>query len=456
MTVRASTLRRALLATRMALVLAVASLLLGAGPAGGQATDPAPTLGGYTGSAAASGLHVKYAPEGLLPTGPPLDFGAPDALATIASGPATFARASVADPGDLLANPDALLALASSDYEAGTIPAYPSRGEASSGVGHPSAESNPAPGLNARATIGPGSAAAQATTPALVAPAVATVGSMASYATTAVEGSTVTVHARSEISGIDILGLVHIDSLVTDLTATSTGGETALEGGTTITGASVLGQPAVIDDQGIRAAAGGLDLSSVLGPLGITITLPGPVDLAGGSVGQLASTGLRIDVAGSAEAVPGVGDLLDSLPPIPPLAPGAPSVEDLLVAARARHLVSIEIGRGVVSLSARSPAPRPAQVGRPPPPAATPTGGAVTPRPATPAARPVPVPPAPVASSPSAPVLTTEVPAASVASGIGALAALLLLAQPFVGDRLARVAAAQLATDQEGCPWERR
>jgi hypothetical protein len=62
-------------------------------------------------------------------------------------------------------------------------------------------------------------------------------------------------------------------------------------------------------------------------------------------------------------------------------------------------------------------------------------------------------PAAPVAASP---VLTTEAPAVSLGAGIGALAALLLLVQPFIGDRLSRVAAAQLATDQEGCPWERR
>lgn len=447
--------RSAVAALRVACGLVVASTLLGPGPA--RAQDTPPTLGGFTGSAAASGLHARYMPEGLLPTGPPVDLGAPDALATVASGPATFARASVLDPGDLLANPDALLALANSDYEAGTIPAYPYRISASSGVGEPAAESNPAPGLNARVSAGPGASSAQATMPGASVPAVVTFGSMVSRATTQVDGTTVSVHARSEINGIDILGIVAIESVVTDLTATSSGGDTVLEGATTVTGATVLGTPATIDDRGIRAAVGGVDLGSVLSTLGVTVTLPGPVGADGGTSGQLASTGLRIDIAASGENVPGLGDLLDALPPLESPIPGAPSPEDLLVAVRARHLVSVELGRGAVSLTARAATPRrtaPAVTPAAPTPAPA-TGAAVAPLPSPPAAR------APAAAAPSTPAAapaaaSTPAPAASLGAGIGALAVLLLLLQPFVGDRLARAAAVQLATDQEGCPWEQR
>ena len=87
---------------------------------------PAPTaVGAFEGTAQASGLRAVYNPEGILPIPPPVDLSAPDALATIASGPSTFARASVADPGDLLANPDALLVQASPSYPAGAIPPVP-------------------------------------------------------------------------------------------------------------------------------------------------------------------------------------------------------------------------------------------------------------------------------------------------------------------------------------------
>jgi hypothetical protein len=442
-------------AIHIGLVLVVASMLLGAGPARGQAPAPAPTLGGYSGTAASSGLHVTYAPVGLLPTGPPVDLGAPDALATVSSGPSTFARASVADPGDLLANPGALLALASPDYPPGLIPPYPFRVSATSSVGAPTAESVPAPGLAARVAVEPGASSAEATTPRFEAPAVVTLGSMSAEATTKVDATTVTLHARTEIGTIDILGLVHIDAIITDLTATSTGGEPTLEGGTTVVGASILGQPVVIDSEGIRSATGGLDLGPVLATLGVRLTLPGPVELAGGSLGQLASTGLRLDIEISPRTFPVIDDILELIPPIEPLVPGAPSVEDLLAVARAQHLVSVEIGRGVVLLNARTPAPRTTA-----PPTSTPTA-----TPPTTAGRasapvrstaPVASPAAPVAGAPVAPVATDEVPVASVSTGIGAIAVLLLLLQPFIGDRLARLSALQLATDQETCPWQRR
>ncbi len=116
---------------------------------GAEATSP-PALGGYEGRAQSSGLHVFYNPEGLLPVAAPVDFGSPDALATITSGPSTFGRASVADPGDLLVNPDALLAQADPSYPGGTLPPYPFRISATSGFGEPVAESRPAPGLEAR------------------------------------------------------------------------------------------------------------------------------------------------------------------------------------------------------------------------------------------------------------------------------------------------------------------
>ena len=453
--------RRAIAAARVTAGLVVASTLLstGAGSAQAQST-PAPALGGFTGSAAASGLHALYNPVGLLPTGPPIDLGAPDALATIASGPSTFARAGVADPGDLLANPDALLAAASADYPQGAIPAFPFRISASSGVGEPVVESDPAPGLHARVQAEGGASAAEATLAGSELPAVVTVGSSASYADTVTDGATVTVHARSEFAGVDILGVVQIESIVTELTATSAGNGVTFTGATIVTGATVAGTPATIDEEGVRAA--GIDLSSLLGPLGVDITLPGPVALEGDNTGQLASTGLRIDIEASRETVPVLGDVLDGLPPFEPLIPGAPGIEDLVAVARARNLVSVELGRGVVSLSARTPTPRPASAPTATP--AAPSSGATSPvasapaqRPATavPAARPSTATPAatPVAA---APVAATATPPLSIGAGVGALAVLLLLVQPFIGDRLSRVAAAQLATDQESCPWERR
>ena len=65
----------------------------------------------------------------------------------------------------------------------------------------------------------------------------------------------------------------------------------------------------------------------------------------------------------------------------------------------------------------------------------------------------------PAATGGAVPVATVaaETPRTTLAAGIGALAILVLLAQPFLGDRMARLAGAVLATDDvDVCPREER
>ena len=366
------------------------------------------------------------------------------------------------DPGDLLASPDALLALASADYPAGTIPPYPFRVAATSGIGEPTAESNPAPGLRARVEVGDGTSTATASMPGADAPAVATMGSMTSRATTSTDGSEVTVHARTEVSGIDVLGLITIDSVVTDLTATSSGGDTTLSGGTKVVGASIFGQPVTIDADGIHPADQPPLLGGVLGPLvaglddllhqaGISITLAGPVQ-HDGKAGELVSAGLRIGLELSPDTLPALSDLIDTLPPIENPAPGAPSVEDLLAVAQGRHLAAIEVARGGVTLQARTAAP----FGGSSIPS-SPSSGSIG-FPSTSPSFSVPgttgggLPPAT-----ALPGVPTDAAALPEATGVGALVLLALLAMPFFGDRISRVCAAILATDRSTtCTREER
>ena len=446
---------RAVTVARVMAVLLASSVFLGGPgvPAAKAQSETRSTLAGIQGRALASGVAAAYKPENLLPIASPIDLSSPDALATIASGPSTFARASVADPGDLLANPDALFALASSDYEPGTIPPYPFRVSASSGYGEPSAESNPAPGLNARVAADTSGSKAQAAMPALSAPAVATAGSVASTASTLTDGATVTLHARTEVQNFNLLGVLTIASLVTDLTATSDGVKTDLKGGTTISGAAVQGQAVTIDAAGVHDANN--QINEQLKNAGIHVTLAGPVAQQGGTAGQLTSAGLRI-VLDSAPAQP-VGTQLATL--VPPT--DAPFVEDLLALAQVRHLQYIEVGRGIVSLVTRGRpltsalpefnpstdlplAPAPIDAGSLVGDTALPAPAAATPVPAS-------------RSTPAAPTTTEPTNATSLATGIGALALLALLAQPVLGDRLARLANGLLGPGADGsCPQEER
>jgi hypothetical protein len=456
-------------ALRILGALALAGLLFGAAPGHAQDAASAASLGGYQGTAQADGLHALYNPAGILPIPPPIDLGAPDALATISSGPATFARASVLDPGDLLANPGALLAQASTAYKDGTIPPYPFRVSATSGVGEPTAESNPAPGLDARASVGDGTSAAVAVMPAVNAPAVANLGSLSSQASTSTDGTTVTVHAKSQASGFDLLGLLHIDSIVTDLTATSNGATTKLTGGTRVLGATLAGMPVTIDADGIHQTGGGAPLlGGILSPLvdnlntllkqaGVNVTVVGPVKLASASgPGQLSSSGLRVDVELSPRTFPALAQLLHSIPPIDAPIPGLPGLEDVLALAQAQHLASIEVGRGLVALDTRGAGTDET------PPLPSATDGA------TPSFSDLPgttgdfdlTPPAPVSlpggSGSSTPVATTEPPASvPIGVGVGGLVLLALLAQPFLGERIARACGTVLSTDHaDTCRWE--
>lgn len=462
------TRRRARAVALSALGMLAASTLL---PGSAHAQTDAPSaLGGYEGKAHASGLHAFYNPVGVLPTAALLDAGAPDALATISTGPVSFARASVADPGDLLVNPDALLTQADPSYPQGTLPAYPFRISANSTVGEPEAESKPAPGLDARVEATDAGSASQARTAAVEAPGVIDVGTVKSASTTTFEGDAVQVHAHSEVSGFRFLGLLEIDSIVTDVVASSAGDDTVLDGGTVITGATFMDQPVIIDAEGIRTdpdaeepdvpllgaaeEAGPAEVLEALTDAGLRISLPGPIEQDGEQAGSLASTGLRIELEVSERTAPIIGQIADSLPPMENPIPGAPGLADAIVFLRAQHVSALEVGRAQVALTTR-----PAFVA-PPFDAAGPSGapslGGAVPAPSLspPIARtPTPAPsmaPTPATGGSTTPVAASEVPPASLGAGIGALALLALLAQPFIGDRIARAGAAVLAT----CPTD--
>jgi hypothetical protein len=306
---------------------------------------------------------------------------------------------------------------------------------------------------------------------------------MSAFASTTTDGSTVTVRVKTSMSDFDLLGILVIDSVVTDLTATSDGTTTKLSGGTTVSGAAILGTPVTIDEKGIHSdpedapeggglgdVLGGLGgplaelltgadgLNEVLTQAGIRVTVARPVEEAAGTEGQLSSTGLRIDFELSNDTAPILAELTDALPPIEPLIPGAPSVEDVIAFARARHLTRLEVARGVVSLAATTAATFPT-----PPPATgtgTDTGAGFAPVSELPVASPSVVPESPVApeSPTSLPVSpTSTLPEVPVGAGIGALAALVLLVQPFLGTRLARFSTAVLAAgDTASCPLEER
>jgi hypothetical protein len=237
--------------------------------------------------------------------------------------------------------------------------------------------------------------------------------------------------------------------MVTDVVATSDGGVPKLTGGTTITGATVADKPVTIDATGVHGPA---EVERALADAGIRLTLAGPTKLAGKTAGQLAATGLRIDLELSPRTVPALNQLADAIPSFDSPVPGAPSVDDLVVVLRAKHLAAIDLGGASVTLSA-SAAPALDDI-------SIDTGAFGAPGMATTGLdTSLPSGPASIGAAPTelSPKLSSDTPAASVGAGIGALALLALLVQPFVGDRLARAAAAVLGDDvAETCLREER
>ncbi|HVV38191.1 MAG TPA: choice-of-anchor P family protein [Acidimicrobiales bacterium] len=427
---------------------------------GAQTSDTA--LGGYQGTAAGSALQVDYTPQGLLPLPSLIDIGSPDAVATISSGPSTFAQSSVLDPGDLLYNPDALLTLFSSQYPSGTLPTYPFRVSANSGFGEPSAESNPAPGLNATVRAEPDGSRASASAPAVQAPPLVNLGTASALATTKISGDTVITHSLTKVSGIDVFNLLTIDSVVTDLTATSQGaGKTPkLEGGTKIVGAKIAGRPVTIDGDGVHVPKSALPVPKSLGAslndalkrAGLHITVSAPIPLSDSSHGRLASGGLRIDFDNSTRSISALAQLFDAIPSIASPVPMVPSVDDIKVALQARNVAAIELARGDVSLATTSAAifdddtalpvaDLGADLGNYDIPS-SPDVGALVPR-------------QPAAVLPRTTTAATTNPVSPFGAGIGGLLLIALLLQPFFGQALARLSNGVLApTGAESCDRE--
>ncbi len=449
-------------AVLMAVVLPVG---LGAHRADAQATSA--QLVGMQGTAHASGIYAFYNMGNVLPIASPVDTGAPDALTTIASGPTTFARAAVLDPGDLLASPDTLLSLFSADYKSGTLPAYPYRIQATSGYGSPDASSTPGPGLQADVRAEGSAATASASAGESRAPAIVTFGGVTSESSSETDGSTVTVHARTEITGIHVLDALSVSSVVIDVTATSRGDGVELSGGTTIGDATLMGTPVVIDGDGIQPAEGdggrqpllggvtkslSAQASDLLDQAGIHVTAGGTIDQAAGDTGQLAATGLRIEFDFNGQSAPALSSLLDLYDQAPPVElPGAPlQIADLLQVVRSDNVSELQIGRAEVGLAARSGEPVPDFTA----PSVDSGAAIVTPAPTfdTPGPSSVPQtvgPPLDVASpAPSAiaPTVVDEEPIGAVSRGIGVAAVLVLLLQPLLGAWLARLSRRVLTT----------
>ena len=388
-------MRRRSSATGLAMVAAALVVLAGPSPNAGAQTSPADAFGGFQVSGRANGIQFTYDSPGLLPVSPVVQVSMPEALATLSNGPSGYAIGSVAFPGPLVADLGDALAQGGTDAP---IPSYPVRSEAFYPSGPTEAQQELAPGASSHAVTTEGLSIARAQYTGADLPGFFNAGGITGQALTTIEDGHVVARARSEVSELDLLyGLVHIQSVVTDIVGITDGTTSASDGRTEVSGVTVLGQPATIDSAGIHfdeppagtpstAAPGPLDpitgnlppLGGTLDPLlsgaaalnglaqqlfgtggdalnqllnqgGITIRTLDPVEaVSGGSVSRNVG-GLVVEMTYDGETAPVFSQILAAVPsdqlPSDALVPGAPSSPQALFnLLKETHITTYSVG----------------------------------------------------------------------------------------------------------------
>jgi hypothetical protein len=242
-------------------VLALTSLGFGllAGGASAQTVDDAggsdlaSQFGGFELSASGSGILLTYDIENALPVSPVLSLGLPEAVAN-QSNSSGYALASLAYPGPLVADLGSALKQGGTDAP---IPPYPVRTQAYYPGEQTSQRDQTFPGADMSSITNESSAEASSKYSGISVPGVFQTGAVEVHSKTEITNGAVVSHTRVHQGNIDILGgLIHIGSVVTDISSSSDGTKGTNSGTTNVSEATVLGLAATIDGTGIHLKQG--------------------------------------------------------------------------------------------------------------------------------------------------------------------------------------------------------
>lgn len=263
-------------ARRSAMSLVLVAVLLGAAAntsalaQGGPSTDLASQFGGYKLTSRGNGFLLSFDSPRLFPLGSPLfEVGLPEVQATGSNGPSGYAMASLAYPGSLLANLPAVAKQGSPD--APPLPDYPVRQQSFYPSGPESSAQQIATASMSTATSAISSdGVAQYSAADLQ--SFFQAGQVTVTAHTGLEAGQVVSRLRSEVTNLNILGIISIGSVVTDIVAAGNGKDANTDGITTVSGVKVLGLDATIDAAGVHLGspppAGTPTTTAPPGPLG--------------------------------------------------------------------------------------------------------------------------------------------------------------------------------------------
>ncbi len=342
-------------------------------------------LGGYTLEARGNGVSVLYDMPGALPIGTLVDVGSPEAQTRLATGPVGSALSGLGYPGPVILGGSVLLEQGGFDapFE---FPDYPFVIQTDSSGPDEVRDEETVPGSSMYAKVDGATVEALTVAGGSDADPLLTYGGSRARSTGVVE-STADTATTVQVSDIVALGgLLTIESVTTELTATSDGSAGSSAGRTTVTGASLGGEPVEIGPDGIRftdppegsepetggvlgqvgdalepvtAGLGDLldqagSLNEILGQAGIAVRLAEPRATGDGPSAERVSEGLVIEFEQELGATP-LAALFDAVPVLPDL-PGAPvGPNDLVSIIQARQVSSISIGGGQVAATS-SPA----------------------------------------------------------------------------------------------------
>lgn len=288
-------------------------------------------MNGLTGQAGSDGIGLTFGD----PTTQPYPIAAGQLAHTEASmttGPTGYALASTAWPGPLVANAGSLVVLLGGPSEAAQLN-YRGRAEAFS-AGPNDTE---LPGMRAHAAEGVAEATAGAQD-VETAPGAAT-GDVATASRAVFEGGVLTATSHCTASDLGFGDSVHIGSVRTEANATSDGDTAGSGGRTVVSGLTIAGQAAEVDEEGVRfvdpitAPVG----EQILAQMGMELFVSSPRTATDGASSSYRSGALVVvweppqsgqlavyTICGS-EAVAAVRLGSSSVAPPPPAAPAAPA-----------------------------------------------------------------------------------------------------------------------------------
>lgn len=276
-----------------------ALLVLGSVPSSPSEAQTEPEFVGYSAMATGTAFTSFPSVPALLPVDVPVEATVSLATATLSSGGQGFGQASTFFPGTPIVGIRPLVEVASGQRL--PIPDYPIIVESRE---FEPAKHNEQPGMTMSSDVDPDRAVAIADVGGMVIPAVLGVRSSRTVSTSLLEPASVSATSVSTLNGVDIAGVVRIESLSSVASVTSDATTAVCDGGVTVTGVTVNGQPATIDEDGLHLQdqdlVPGLGLDDVLDPVleasGIEIRTLGGSGACEGSTGNRSTAGLLVSI----------------------------------------------------------------------------------------------------------------------------------------------------------------